>query len=83
LGGGPGGFRRGIDEATLTQVAQLTGGAYYPAESADQLQQVLASLPTSQITEHDVEEITVVFVGLGVVLAGIALLLWRSWRPLP
>jgi Ca-activated chloride channel family protein len=83
FGGGQGGFRRGIDDAALTQVAQATGGAYYPAESADQLEQVLAALPTSQITEHDVEEITVVFVGLGIALAGIALLLWRAWRPLP
>ena len=28
-------FRRGIDEDTLNQVADLTGGTYYPAESAE------------------------------------------------
>ena len=38
-GGAPGGggFRRGIDDATLKQVADLTGGSYYPAESAGEL----------------------------------------------
>ena len=35
---GAGGFRRGIDEDTLKQVAELTGGEYYPAESASELQ---------------------------------------------
>jgi Ca-activated chloride channel family protein len=33
-GGGGGGFRRGIDEATLKQIADMTGGEYYPAASA-------------------------------------------------
>ena len=61
--GGPGGFRRGIDEATLKQVADLTGGTYYPAESADQLQGVFESLPTSLITKHEVVEVGVGFVG--------------------
>src|SRR5450432_1695090 len=31
-GGQPGGFRRGIDEDTLKQIAALTGGTYYSAE---------------------------------------------------
>ena len=31
------GFRRAIDEDTLTAVADATGGTYYPAESADEL----------------------------------------------
>ena len=36
-GGGGGGFRRGIDEDTLIAVAEVTGGEYYPAESAAEL----------------------------------------------
>src|SRR5512134_1642555 len=43
--GGGGGFRREIDEETLTQIADLTGGKYYVAESADDLREVFANLP--------------------------------------
>jgi Ca-activated chloride channel family protein len=80
---GLGGFRRGIDEATLKQVADLTGGSYYPAESAGELDKVLAGLPTSLITKHEVVEIGVAFVAVSVVLTAFALLLGRAWRPLP
>jgi len=76
-GGGLGGFRRGIDEATLQAVAAATGGTYYPAESADQLQQVFAQLPTNLITKHEAIEISVVFVAIGALLAAIGLLLDR------
>ena len=82
-GGGLGGFRRGIDEATLQAVAAATGGKYFPAESADQLQQVFAQLPTNLITKHEAIEISVLFVGLGALLAAIGLLLDRWWRALP
>jgi Ca-activated chloride channel family protein len=82
-GGGNGGFRRGIDEDTLKQVADITGGEYYPAESAAELQKVFDSLPTSLITKHEVTEISVVFVALGVAFAAGAFLLGRLWRPLP
>ena len=82
-GGGGGNFRRGIDEATLQQIATITGAKYYPAESADQLQSVFASLPLNLIIKHQVSEVSVVFVGLGGLLAGAAVLLGRVWRPLP
>jgi Ca-activated chloride channel family protein len=82
-GGGAGGFRRGIDEATLQQVADLTGGTYYPAESADQLQQVFDHLPTTLITKHEAVELSVGFVALGAILVALSFLLGRAWRPLP
>ena len=84
-GGAPGGggFRRGIDEATLQQVADLTGGTYYPAESAGQLESVIQSLPTSLITKHEVAEVEVGFMAAGLLLAALAFLLSRAWRPLP
>ena len=82
-GGGGGGFRRGIDDQALMQIADLTDGKYYPAESSSQLEQVFASLPTNLILKHEVVELSVVFVGLGGLLAGISLLLGRAWRPLP
>jgi Ca-activated chloride channel family protein len=82
-GRGGGGFPRGIDEATLTQIAALTGGTYHPAESASQLESVFQGLPTNLITAHQATEVSVVFVALGSLLAGLATLLGRAWRPLP
>jgi Ca-activated chloride channel family protein len=82
-GFGPGGFRRGIDEDTLKQVADKTGGTYYPAETAAELQEVFRSLPTYLITRNEVMEISVGFVALGVLLAAAAVLLGQAWRPLP
>lgn len=82
-GGGQGGFRRGIDEATLRQIAQLTGGQYYPAESASDLEQVFASLPMSLVVKHETVEVGAGFVALAGLLTGLGLLLSRLWRPLP
>jgi Ca-activated chloride channel homolog len=82
-GFGGGGFRRGIDEETLKQVASVSGGEYYPAESAEQLQEVFRGLPTNLITKHEVFEIGVGFVAFGALAAGLSLLLGRAWRPLP
>ena len=39
-GSSSGTFRRGIDEPTLQEIADMTGGAYYSAESADELHRV-------------------------------------------
>ncbi len=81
--GGGGGFPRGIDEDTLRAIAKQTGGDYYPADSAQSLEQVFAGLPTTVITKHEVVEVSFGFVGLGGFLAAFALLLGRAWRPLP
>ena len=81
--GGSGGFRRGIDEDTLKAIAELTGGTYSPAESASELGDVFADLPTTLITKREPVEVTVGFVALGGLLAGLGLLLGRAWRPLP
>jgi Ca-activated chloride channel family protein len=82
-GGGGGSFRRAIDETTLMQVADATGGTYFPAESADELQTVFQNLPTNLITKHEVVEVSVVFAAIGVLLVGLAILLGQAWRPLP
>jgi Ca-activated chloride channel family protein len=81
--GGGGGFRRGIDEVTLKQIAEMTGGTYHPAESASQLESVFQGLPTNLITAHQAVEVSVVFVAFGALLAGLATLLGKAWRPLP
>ncbi|HYO44109.1 MAG TPA: VWA domain-containing protein [Candidatus Limnocylindrales bacterium] len=82
-GGGGGGVRRGIDEDTLKAIADLTGGTYSPAESATELGDVFANLPTTLITKREPVEVSVGFVALGGLLAAIGLLLGRAWRPLP
>jgi len=82
-GGSPGGFRRGIDEDTLKAIAERTGGTYSPAESASQLSDVFANLPTTLITKREPVEVSVGFVALGGLLAGLGMLLGRAWRPLP
>ncbi len=81
--GGGGGFRRAIDEPTLIAVAEATGGTYYPAESADELDAVFQSLPTNLITNHEVTEISVAFAALGALVLALALLLGQAWRPWP
>jgi Ca-activated chloride channel homolog len=82
-GRGGGRSRRGIDEQALLAVAERTGGAYYPASSASELQAVFEGLPTSLIQEHKVVEVSAGFVAVGGLLLALSLLLGRTWRPLP
>jgi Ca-activated chloride channel homolog len=83
FGFGGGGIRRAIDEKTLMEVADTTGGTYYLAESADELHAVFASLPTNLIMKHEVMEISVAFAALAVLFVSLAILLGQAWRPLP
>lgn len=78
-----GGFRRGIDEPTLRQVAAMTGGDYYAASSANELERVFSELPTQLITRPQTIEISVLFAGLGALLAALAVGLGLIWQPLP
>ena len=82
-GGGGGGFPRGIDEATLKQIAAMTGATYHPAETADQLQSVFQGLPTNLILKHETTEVSFAFVGAGGLVAALAIFLGKAWRPLP
>ncbi|HEX2698308.1 MAG TPA: VWA domain-containing protein [Anaerolineales bacterium] len=79
---GAGGFRRGIDEDTLRQIAEMTGGKYYSAESAGELQSVFQSLPTYLIVKHETSEISVLFAALGALFATAAILLSLNWHRL-
>ena len=81
-GGGGGRFRRGIDEDTLKQVADMTGGKYYSAESAGELDEVFRSLPTNLITRHETTEISFIFAALGALLLAGAIGLSQLWHPL-
>ena len=82
-GGGGGNFRRGIDEATLQKIADMTGATYHPASTASELQSVFQNLPVNLIVKHETAEVSVVFVGAGALIAALAFLLGKIWRPLP
>lgn len=75
-------FRRGIDETTLKQIANLTGGTYHAAESANELQEVFQNLPTYTISRHEIMEISVAFTAIGALLATIAIALSLIWNPM-
>lgn len=78
-----GGFRRELDEETLTQVADRTGGEYYLATSAGELEEVFRNLPTYVIATLETTEVSVFFTALAVLLATFAMLLVFRWHPLP
>lgn len=83
-GGGGGGARpQEIDEATLQKVATLTGGEYFRAEDAKQLNDVLGDLPNTIVTQRQFVEVTSSFVLLGTILAMAAVFLSVWWNRLP
>jgi Ca-activated chloride channel homolog len=81
--GGGGGFRREIDEETLTQIAEMTGGEYYVATSANELTEVFRNLPTYVIATRETTEISVLFTAFAVLIAILAFVLALRWHPLP
>jgi Ca-activated chloride channel family protein len=85
FGGGPfgGGGRGGrnplvADDAALKQVASTTGGQFYSAKDAGQLQSALADLPRAITVTHEHRDLAAWFAALGALLtaAAIALSLW-------
>jgi Ca-activated chloride channel family protein len=83
FGGFGGGFRREIDEETLTAIADMTGGKYYMATSASELQDVFQSLPTYVIATRETTEISVFFTAFAALMGLLAILLAFRWHPLP
>ena len=73
----------GLDEASLEAIALTTGGEYYTARSAGELQEVFDSLPTALITREETLEISVVAVAIAALLVIGAVLLSQRWHPLP
>jgi Ca-activated chloride channel homolog len=81
-GFGGGGFGGGgalrADAGALKQVAATTGGHYYRAQNAGELQTALADLPHTIAVTHKKVDIAAWFAGLGglLVAAAVALSLW-------
>ena len=85
-GGGFGGGRDlhlEIDEETLKQVADLTGGKYYLATSAGELQRVFDDLPTYVIATRETTEISVFFTAFAALMTIVATILAMRWHLLP
>lgn len=76
-----GSFGSGPDEATLKQIAEITGGKFYSATSATELQAVFQDLHTSLAATHKTIEVSVFFTAAGVILALAAFLLSLFWHP--
>ena len=82
FGGGGGGFRRELDEETLTAIADMTGGTYYAATSAGELQDVFQNLPTYLVSTRETIEISAFFTAFATLLAILAMILSFRLYPL-
>ena len=90
LSGGPGsesqseggGSGAGPDEATLQQIAEMTGGKFYSATSAAELQMVFENLGDYIVMTNQMMEVSVVFAAVAALMTLAALVLSSLWHPL-
>jgi Ca-activated chloride channel family protein len=87
-GGAPGaGPRSGnflvADEPTLRQVATITGGTYFPASGADQLQRVLSDLPQQVQVQKRTVELSVALAALAALLVLLSVVAAARWTAFP
>ncbi|HEY7224738.1 MAG TPA: VWA domain-containing protein [Micromonosporaceae bacterium] len=83
FGGGGAGIFLDIDEQGLTQVADITGGEYFQAQDAKQLDDALLGLPSHIVLARHNTELTVWFALAGALLVttALGLSLWWQRRP--
>jgi len=73
-----------LDEATLQQISQITGGTYYNAQSEQDLLKIYAHLDTQLMNKPEKTELTALFAGASIffmVIGGLFSLLWFSRLP--
>jgi Ca-activated chloride channel family protein len=73
-----------LDEATLQQISQITGGTYYNAQSAQDLIKIYDHLDTQMISKPEKTELTSIFAGAGIffmLIGGLFSLFWFSRLP--
>jgi Ca-activated chloride channel family protein len=73
-----------LDEATLQQVSQITGGTYYGATNAQQLRSIYDNLDTQLVIQPEMTELTAIFAGLSVLLlvaGALTSLVWLGRLP--
>ena len=73
-----------LDEATLKQISQITGGTYYNAQSEQDLLKIYDHLDTQLVNKPEKTELTSLFAGASIffmLIGGIFSLLWFSRLP--
>ena len=73
-----------LDQATLEQISQITGGAYYNAQSAQDLLKIYNNLDTQLVNKPEKTELTAIFAGASIfflLIGGLFSLLWFSRIP--
>jgi Ca-activated chloride channel family protein len=80
VGGGSSGT--GPDEATLKQIAEMTGGEFYSATSAAELQMVFQSLQSYIAMTNKTIEVSALFAAIGAMMGIAAFILSTLWHPL-
>jgi Ca-activated chloride channel family protein len=73
-----------LDEALLQQIALITDGDYYNAQTEQDLQTIYRSLTSHLVIKPEEMEVTSIFAGAGVLvllIGGICSLLWFSRMP--
>ena len=73
-----------LDQATLQQISQITGGTYYNAQSAQDLLKIYDHLDTQLVNKPEKTELTALFAGAGIffmVIGGLFSLLWFGRLP--
>jgi len=79
---GGGSFGSGPDEVTLKKIAEMTGGKFYSATSAAELQMVFQNLRNYIALTNQTIEVSVYFAAMGVLMAMVALILSFFSHPL-
>jgi Ca-activated chloride channel homolog len=73
-----------LDEATLQQISQITGGTYYNAQTAQDLLKIYDHIDTQLISKPEKTELTSLFAGAGIffmLTGGLFSVLWFSRLP--
>jgi len=77
--GGSQNFRLQIDDVTLRQIAEMTGGSYYYASSANELGDIFQNLPTYLVVTREMIEISVFFTAFAAIMIVLAMYLSFRW----
>lgn len=73
-----------LDEATLQQISEITGGTYYNAQDEENLRKIYADLTPQLVVESEKMEITSILAGASILIllvGGVFSLLWFSRLP--
>jgi Ca-activated chloride channel family protein len=73
-----------LDEATLQQISQITGGTYYNAQTAQDLMSIYNNLNPQLVVKPEKTEVTSLFAGASILVflvGGVFSLMWFSRLP--